>query len=142
MFSLPLSIREVKATEQRLQRIYDAARLGLKGDTLALSAGMLPAEYRQLCQLDPMAELAAQKGRADAEMEVSRRLHEASAAGDAKASLAILQHVHGWTAKQTVTVEDQQMPPQERLEMLASRLTGLLRRAPAQDVIEVHAINR
>jgi len=67
--------------------------MGLKGDSLALASGMLPVEYRQLCQFDPLAELAAQK------------LNEASDQGDAKASLAILQHAHGWTAKQEISVD-------------------------------------
>jgi hypothetical protein len=103
--SLPYAPREVKATEARLQAIYDAARLGLKGDTLALAAGMLPTEYRQLCQLDPIAEMAALKGRADGELTASKQLHQAAAEGDAKASLAILQHVHGWVAKQAITID-------------------------------------
>lgn len=104
--SLPLAIRpRVQATEARLDAIYQAASLGLKGDSLALASGMLPVEYRQLCQFDPLAELAAQKGRADNELQAARRLNEASEAGDAKASLAILQHVHGWTAKQEISVD-------------------------------------
>lgn len=104
-YSLPYAPREVKATEARLNAIYDAAKLGLKGDSLALAAGMLPTEYRQLCQLDPIAEMAAMKGRADGEVEASRQLHTAAAEGDAKASLAILQHVHGWVAKQAITID-------------------------------------
>ena len=79
--------------------------MGLKGDSLALASGMLPLEYRQLCQFDPLAELAAQKGKADNELRAARRLNEASEAGDAKASLAILQHVHGWTARQEISVD-------------------------------------
>ena len=105
MKSLPLEIREIRATEARLQQIYEAARLGLKGDSLALASGMLPVEYRRLCQLDPIAEMAAQKGKADAEMAHAGKLSEASMNGDAKASLAILQHVHGWTAKQEISVD-------------------------------------
>ena len=106
--SLPLAIRpRVRATEARLDAIYQASSLGLKGDSLALASGMLPVEYRQLCQFDPLAELAAQKGRADNELRAARRLNEASEAGDAKASLAILTHVHGWqqTSNVNVTVE-------------------------------------
>ena len=103
--SLPYAPREVKATEARLNAIYEAAKLGLKGDTLALAAGMLPTEYRQLCQLDPIAEMAAMKGRADGEVTASKQLHQAAAEGDAKASLAILQHVHGWVAKQAITID-------------------------------------
>ena len=104
-YSLPFEARKVQATEARLNAIYDAAKLGLKGDTLALAAGMLPVEYRQLCQLDPIAEMAAMKGRADGELTASQQLHIAAAEGDAKASLAILQNVHGWVAKQAITID-------------------------------------
>jgi hypothetical protein len=52
-----------------------------------------------------MAEMAAQKGKADNELRAAQKLNEASEAGDAKASLAILQHVHGWTAKQEISVD-------------------------------------
>ena len=103
--SLPLTVRNVQATEARLQSIYDAAKLGLKGDSLALAAGMLPAEYRQLCQLDPLAEVAEKKGRADSEREVSKVLHDAAMGGDSKAALEILRHRHEWTAKQEVSVD-------------------------------------
>jgi len=103
--SLPFTPRVVKATEQRLNAIYAASNLGLKGDALALAAGMLPTEYRQLCQFDPMAEMAAQKGKADNELQAARRLNEASEGGDAKASLAILQHCHGWTSKTEISVD-------------------------------------
>ena len=54
--------------------------------SLALAAGMLPAEYRQLCQLDPLAEMAEQKGRADNEREISQVLNNAALGGDAKAA--------------------------------------------------------
>jgi hypothetical protein len=103
--SIPFVPRKVQATESRLQAIYDAAALGLKGDSLALAAGMLPAEFRQLCELDPVAEMAMLKGRADSEMEASSHLREAARAGDAKAALAILQHSHGWTARQEISVD-------------------------------------
>jgi hypothetical protein len=103
--SLPLSIRKLEATESRLQAIYDAAALGLKGDSLALAAGMLPQEYRQLCEFDPVATMAEQKGRADSEIEASTHLRSAARAGDAKAALAILQHSHGWTAKQEISID-------------------------------------
>ena len=103
--SLPLTTREVRATEAVLNRIYDAARLGLKGDALALASGLLPAEYRRLRELDPIADLAEQKGRADGEMAMSKRLHDAAEAGDAKAALEILKHAHGWVAKQQVQID-------------------------------------
>ena len=103
--SLPLTIREVRATEATLNRIYEAAKLGLKGDSLALASGLMPQEYRRLVELDSLAALAAQKGRADGELEMSTELHKAAKAGDAKAALAILQNVHGWVAKQAISVE-------------------------------------
>lgn len=103
--SLPLTIREVKATEATLNRIYEAAKMGLKGDSLALAAGMLPAEYRRLTQFDQLAEMAALKGRADGELEMSNELHKAARGGDARAALAILQNVHGWVAKQAISVD-------------------------------------
>ena len=121
--SLPLTIREVKATESRLQAIYDAASLGLKGDSLALAAGMLPSEYRQLCQLDPLAELAAQKGKADAEAEMAGHLREAARGGDSKAALAILQNRHDWVAKQQVQIDvAQQISILGALEQAQSRV--------------------
>jgi hypothetical protein len=96
--TLPYEPRQLRATEDRLHRIYKAAKLGLKGDTLALAAGMLPKEYMQLKQFDSVAEYAELKGRAEGEMLASEQLHQAAAQGDAKAALAILQNVHGWVA--------------------------------------------
>lgn len=126
MHSLPLSIRDVKATEGRLQQIYEAAKKGLKGDTLALAAGMLPIEYRQLCQLDPIAEMAALKGKADGEMLHAGMLEQASLQGDAKASLAILQHVHGWTAKQEISISVENISITQALEAARARVTSFI----------------
>ena len=103
--SLPLTVRTVRATEATLERIYNAAFLGLKGDSLALASGMLPVEFRRLKELDQIAEIAELKGRADSELENSQHLLNAARAGDAKAALAILQHNHGWVAKQAISVE-------------------------------------
>lgn len=103
--SLPLTIREVRATEATLNRIYESAKLGLKGDSLALASGLMPQEYRRLVELDSLAALAEQKGRADGELEMSTELHKAARGGDAKAALAILQNVHGWVAKQAISVD-------------------------------------
>ena len=103
--SIPFTPRKVEATESRLKAVYDAAKLGLKGDALALAAGMLPQEYRQLTQLDPVVEIAAQKGKADGEIEMAKVLHQAALNGDAKSALEILKHQHGWVAKQAISVE-------------------------------------
>ena len=107
-FSYPYGVRKLNATDVRLEAIYKAAKLGLKGDALAIAAGMLPTEYRQLCQMDPAAEFAELRGRADGEKEASEQLHAAAKNGDAKAALAILQHVHGWVAKQQLSIDVEQ----------------------------------
>ena len=69
---------------------------------------MLPTEYRQLCQLDPAAEFAELLGRTEGERKASQQLHAAAASGDAKAALAILQHQHGWVAKQQLSIDIEQ----------------------------------
>ena len=130
--SLPFAPRKVEATEARLTRIYEAAKLGLKGDSLALASGMLPAEYRQLVQLDPIAEMAAQKGKADAEMEMSQCLHKAAREGDSKAALAILQNVHGWVAKQSITIDvDQRISVTQALRDAESRVIDVIANEPS-----------
>jgi hypothetical protein len=106
--SFPYEVRKLEATEARLERIYNASKLGLKGDSLALASGMLPTEYRQLTQLDPIAEMAELKGRADGELEMSTVLHNAAKAGDAKSALEILKHQHGWVAKQQLSIDVEQ----------------------------------
>lgn len=132
--SLPLVLNEVRATEAVLNRIYDAAKLGLKGDNLALAAGMVPRTYRQLCELDPLAQLAEQKGRAEGELLASKQLHNAAEQGDAKASLAILQNVHGWVAKQAITVDVNQ-----QISILGALAEAERRAADVVDVTDVIA---
>ena len=127
MHSLPLTTRELKATESRLQSIYDAAKLGLKGDTLALAAGMLPVEYRRLKEMDPVAEMAELKGRADGERIASAQLHKAAAEGDAKAALEILKPAHGWVAKQQVQIDvAQQISITAALEQAQRRVNDVV----------------
>ena len=125
--SLPLTVRKIVATEARLESIYSAARMGLKGDALALAAGMMPTEYRQLCQLDPLAEMAELKGKADSEMEMAGIVTEAARGGDYKAALAILNHRHDWTPKQEVSVDvTQKISITEALRLAQERIdTGL-----------------
>jgi hypothetical protein len=131
-YSLPLVINEVRATEAVLNRIYDAAKLGLKGDNLALAAGLLPKAYRQLCELDPIAEMAEQKGRAEGEMTASKQLHQAAAEGDAKAALAILQHSHGWVAKQSISIDvDQRISIIGALRQAESRVIDVIAHEPS-----------
>ena len=121
--SLPLTIRNIKATEATLERIYKAAYLGLKEDSLALAAGLLPVEFRRLKEFDKMAEIAELKGRADSEYRNSEHLHNAAEKGDTKAALEILKHTHGWVAKQAVSIEvDQRISVIDALKAAESRV--------------------
>ena len=131
--------RKLEATEARLQRIYDAAKLGLKGDTLALAAGMRPTEYRQLTQLDPIAAYAEEKGKADGEMELSAILHKAAADGDAKAALEILKHQHGWVAKQQLSIDvEQRISITAALEQAETRvIEGVFKQVDDQEAFHV-----
>lgn len=130
--SLPFEPRKIVATEARLNKIYEAAKLGLKGDALALASGMLPTEYRQLCELDPIADMAALKGKADGELEMSMCLHKAATEGDAKAALAILQHSHGWVAKQSISIDvDQRISIIGALRQAESRVIDVIANEPS-----------
>jgi hypothetical protein len=141
IFSLPYEPRRLQATEARLEAIYNAARKGLRGDTLALAAGMRPTEYRTLCEFDPLAALAEEKGRADGELEMAGVLYDAAKGGDAKAALDILKHTHGWVAKQAVTVEVNQtisitsalQEAQRRVIEGVAEAAATIEHAPTQD---------
>jgi hypothetical protein len=131
-YSLPFTPERVEATEARLEAIYEAAKFGLKGDSLALRAGLTPAQYRRLQEFDPLVEMAELKGRADGEWMAAKTLHEAAADGDAKAALDILRHQHGWVAKQQVDVNiDQQISVLGALERAQTRvIEGLYEDVP------------
>jgi hypothetical protein len=125
--SFPYEPRPLQATEARLEAIMKAARLGLKGDRLAIAAGMLPTEYRQLCQFDPIVEYAELKARTQSEMEMSEVLHAAALEGDIKAATTILQNQHDWVAKQQINVEiDQRISISQALEMAQQRTAKVI----------------
>jgi len=124
MLSLHFTPREVRATESRLLRVYEAARLGLSNNALAIRAGMMPEEFRKLCQLDPVVEMAVEQGRADSEAEMSQVVRDAALGGDAKMALEFLKHKHDWVAKQQVQVDvTQQISIITALEQAEQRLT-------------------
>lgn len=131
-YSLPFTPERVEATEARLEAIYSAARMGLKGDSLALHAGLTPAQLRRLQEFDPLAEMAEMKGRADGEYNAAKTLHDAAADGDATAALNILKHQHGWVAKQQIDVSiDQQISVIGALERAQTRvIEGLYEEVP------------
>ena len=127
--------RKLQATEARLEAIMRASKLGLKGDALALAAGMTPTEYRQLTQFDPIAEYAELKGRAQGELEMAQVLHTAAKEGDTKAALAILQHQHGWVAKQQLSIDvEQRISITAALEQAQSRVIDALTASEPQSV--------
>jgi hypothetical protein len=49
--------------------------------------------------------MAALKGKADGELEMSTVLMKSAKDGDAKSALAMLQHAHGWTAKTEISLD-------------------------------------
>tara|TARA_R110000868_G_scaffold85716_1_gene240937 strand:- start:244 stop:756 length:513 start_codon:yes stop_codon:yes gene_type:complete len=140
--SLPLTVREVKATEAVLERLYNSAKLGLKGDALALNAGLLPIEFRRLCQMDPIADFAVQKGWADQEAQMATVVRDAALAGDSKAAMDILKHRHDWVAKQQIQVDTtQQISISLALEQANARVDSAQARDDA-NVIDVDAVQR
>ena len=132
-YSLPFTPERPEATEARLEAIYAAAKYGLKGDSLAMAAGLTPAQYRRLHEFDPLVEMAEMKGRADGEYTAAKTLYDAAADGDATAALNILKHQHGWVAKQQLDVNiDQQISVIGALERAQTRvIEGLYNEAPA-----------
>jgi hypothetical protein len=122
-YSLPFTPERMQATEARLEAIYKAAKYGLKGDSLAMAAGLTPRQFRVLADADPLVEMAEIKGRADGEYTAAKTMYEAARDGDSKAALEILKHQHGWVAKQQIDVNiDQQISITGALEKAQSRV--------------------
>ena len=136
--SFPYTPRKLEATESRLEAIMKAARLGLKGDRLAIAAGMMPTEYRQLAQFDPIVEFAELKARTESEMAMSQVLHTAAEQGDVKAATTILQNQHDWVAKQQINVEiDQRISINQALEMAQQRVALVANEAQDVEYVEI-----
>jgi len=114
----------LQATEQRLTAVYEAARKGLKGDRVAYAAGMKPADFRRLQQMDPLVELAQEKGAADGEAALAEVLYDAATLGkDPKVALDLLKHRHDWVAKQQLDVTvDEKISITRALEMANQRV--------------------
>lgn len=126
-YNIAFEPRNVVATEARLDAIYKAAKAGLKGDSLALAAGLLPSELRKLQQFDPVAEMAEMKGRADSELEAAAVIDQAIATGDAKMALEKLKHQHGWVAKQQINIDvDQRISITQALEQANMRVLEIV----------------
>jgi hypothetical protein len=122
-YSLPFTPERTQATEARLESIYEAAKYGLKGDSLAMAAGLTPRQFRVLAEADPLVEMAEIKGRSDGEYTAGKTMYEAARDGDSKAALEILKHQHGWVSKQQIDVNiDQQISITGALEKAQSRV--------------------
>lgn len=122
MKSLPFTPRTLVASEARLERIYEAARKGLRGENLALAANMLPVEYERLKAMDPIVEMAELKGRADMEHEMASVMIAGARSGDIKAAQFMLTHRADWVAKQQINVDvNQQISIVAALEQAAKR---------------------
>jgi hypothetical protein len=142
-YSLPFAPDRPEATEARLEAIYEAARYGLKGDSLALAAGLTPVQYRRLAEFDALVEIAEMKGRADGELSAAKTMYNAAASGDARAALDILKHNHGWVAKQQIDVNiDQQISITAALEKAQSRvIEGLYTEVRNVETIDAYAVD-
>jgi hypothetical protein len=142
-YSLPFAPERPEATEARLEAIYEAARYGLKGDSLALAAGLTPAQFRRLAEFDALVEIAEMKGRADGELSAAKTMYNAAASGDARAALDILKHNHGWVAKQQIDVNiDQQISITAALEKAQSRvIEGLYTEVRNLETIDAYAVD-
>ena len=111
------------ASPQRIRSVYEAAKLGLKGDNLAYAAGMQPSEYRQLKEFCPELEHAEGKARADAECALAGVMYEAAIEGDARAALDLLKHSHKWQAAQSIDISiDQRISITQALEEAKTRV--------------------
>jgi hypothetical protein len=118
----------LQATEQRLTAVYEAARKGLKGDRIAFAAGMKPSDFRRLQQMDPLVELAQEKGAADGEAALAEVLYDAATLGkDPKVALDLLKHRHDWVAKQQIDVEvNEKISVLKALELANARVDAMI----------------
>ena len=74
------------------------------------------------------------RDRAEGEYEASELLHTAAQNGDSRAALAILQNVHGWVAKQQLSIDvEQRISITAALEQAQTRVIDAL----TNDVQEV-----
>lgn len=97
-YSIENRTNKIRATQEELDRIFDAAYKGLKGDALAIASGYLPVDFNILCQSDSEASKAVLYGRAQNEADISGALMNNALNGDTKAATTVLTCLHGWSA--------------------------------------------
>lgn len=96
--------KTLRPTEEQLEKIYECAKLGLKGDSIPLAAGINLDQYKQLKEFNKNIEILEKRAIADNELELSKCLME-DAKTNPKTALEVLKHKHGWVAKQQLNVE-------------------------------------
>jgi hypothetical protein len=95
-YAVEQKIAKIQATQEELERIYDCAYRGLKGDALAIASGFLPVDFNRLCQFDHKAQEAVLYARARNEADISGALMQNALGGDTKAQTTVLTHLHNW----------------------------------------------
>jgi len=95
-YSVDHKTDKIRATQDDLDRIYDAAYRGLTGDALALKSGFLPVDFNRLCQFDAKAAEMVLTARAANQADISGALMDNALGGDTKAATVVLTHLHGW----------------------------------------------
>ena len=95
-YSVDHKTDKITATQEDLDKIYDAAYRGLTGDALALYSGFMPIDFNRLCQFDSKAADMVLTARAANQAELSGALMTNALNGDTKAQHIALTHLHGW----------------------------------------------
>ena len=96
-YTVPIAERKrVHVPEQIVERIYDAAYAGLRGEKLAYASGFTPEEFAFLTAANKLVALAIKQGAADNERDVAAALMENALNGDTKAAVVVLTHRHDW----------------------------------------------
>lgn len=88
--------RRIDVPEVIIEKIYDAAYKGLRGEKLAYACGFTPEDFTWLLAANDKCAQAVQVGYADSERDVAAALLENALSGDTKAATAVLTHRHGW----------------------------------------------
>jgi hypothetical protein len=92
-----------------IDRIYDAAYKGVKGDRLAHACGFTPEELQFLKGANEFVMRAILKGIADNEMDMGEVLINNARSGDTKAAITMLTHRHDWMPARPVDDGNQQL---------------------------------
>ena len=96
-YSVDHKTDKITATQEDLDKIYDAAYRGLTGDALALYSGFMPIDFNRLCQFDSKAADMVLTARAANQADISGKLMKKGLdEGDTKALIEILKCLHGW----------------------------------------------